>query len=200
MANDNNKLITIVLAVVIVIALIVVVYVNLPRNETTDDNDDATDDGDTTEEPVLLTLIYDDQEKTYTLEQLESLDVYTGLGGYINQKNTTMGPYNYTGVTISTLLNELNDLPENYTIKITASDTWETDYTKNETLGNVEIKNETAIITGTGGATMIVAYKEEGEYITDTTIGPLRVAYVDEYYTPSSLWTKMVVTIEVIAE
>ena len=51
---------------------------------------------------------------------------------------------------------------------------------------------------------MLLAYKEDGSYYSeidpDNEIGPLRIAYVgNNVITSSNLWSKMVVSIEVIS-
>jgi hypothetical protein len=50
---------------------------------------------------------------------------------------------------------------------------------------------------------MILAYKEDGSYYSEidpkNEIGPLRIAFLGDYYTPSGLWLKMVVSIESIS-
>ena len=66
--------------------------------------------------------------------------------------------------------------------------------------GNVDIYDEKGNILPNETAVMILAYKENGEYFSDNETGPLRVAFVDNnYITSSSLWSKRVVSIEVIS-
>lgn len=205
---DQKKLITITLAIVICIAAIVVLYVNLPQDQNT--NDDNTN-----EEPVvLLTVTYGDEQSEYTLEELEDFSSTTGFGRYIKSKALKQGTviiepdlngpaWEFTGVEISTLVDQFENLPDNYNITVTASDDWTSGYTKDNVTGAIDIYNETGAITATSGATMILAYKEDGSYYSeidpDNEVGPLRIAFVGEdVITLSSLWSKMVVSIEVV--
>jgi len=74
----------------------------------------------------------------------------------------------------------------------------------NESMGEVEVYNENGNITEDETAEMIVAYKENGEYYSeiepDNEVGPLRIAFVgeDTPITSSSLWAKMITTIDII--
>jgi hypothetical protein len=207
--NKSNKIITIVLAVIITLAAITVIYISLPQNKenekTSDENNGQQDGNNPTEESVILTVIYGDEQTNYTLEELEALDSYTGTGGYIKTKALPTviitGPYEYTGVSITLLLNQINNLPENYSIIIKASDDWTTEYNQSQIQGDVAVYNESGNITGTGGVTMLLAYKEDGEYINESTDGSLRIVYVDdEAITSSSQWAKMVVSIEIVEQ
>ncbi len=106
--NNTNKILTIVLAVIICVSAIVLLYVNLPKNETKDNNTNGSTDNNQTEEPVtVLTVIYGDEKINYTMNEIKAMTSYTGEGAKINKKLTITGPYNYTGVKISTFLSEL---------------------------------------------------------------------------------------------
>lgn len=186
--NNTNQLITLGLLIIIIIAAIILLYVNLSRTENIIQDEN------------ILNIKYGDQQINYTISELESLESYTGIGGFINRVNKTYGPFEYTGVTISYLIEQMTNIPENYSLLITASDGWETTFDLNEIHGIVEIYNETGTKEGTGNTTMIIAYKENREYITNPDEGPFRVTYVDDYYTSSSLWSRMVESIEIIEE
>lgn len=210
--DKTNKILTIVLAIVICLAAVVIIYVNLPQ-ETTDYTQDETNDGNTTdddetEEPVtLLTVMYNNTKNEYTLEELESFSAVTGTGRQVKSKllpdtiqitpDLNESAWEFVGVAVSTLLEEFEDLPDNYNITVTASDDWTSEYTKDNVAGVVNVYNETGII-GTSGATMILAYKQDGEYISDD-YGPLRITFVgSDAITESSLWAKFVVSIEIV--
>lgn len=211
--EKSNKIITILLAVVITIAAIAIIYVNLPQekndenitnDDVTDDNtDDGTDENNNPPATIIFTVTYNDEILSYTLEELENLEAYTGSGSYVKTKllpETVLinGPYSFTGIKFTTILDEFNSLPEDYNITVTASDGYPSSFTKDQAYGVVDIYTETGDVTGTSGATMILAYKEDGEYITDEEIGPLRVAFVgDDIVTASNIWSKMVVSIEI---
>jgi hypothetical protein len=201
--DDSNKLITIVLAIVICLAAIVIIFVNLPQDNATieDNNDDTTEE---LEEETILTITYGDIINEYKLSNLESYKSISGNGRYIKTKLLPdevliKGPWDYIGVEVSTLLSEIENLPESYNITVIASDGWEKIYTKDTVNGIVNSYNETGNITDEGTAKMILAYKEDLEYISEDDGGPLKVAFVgDGIITDSNLWSKYVTTIEIV--
>lgn len=190
--KNSNKLLALALAVVIIIAVVVLIYVNLPQQEKVPSSPLTSE--------VLFNFIYGEQQTNYTLEDLQTMDTYTGFGGYKTRYPSIKGPYEYTGVNVTTLSGEFNNLPTNYTLRVTASDGWVTNYTIDEIQGDVTIYNASGNKTGVGGVTMLLAFAEAGDY--NFSDGPLRIAYVndDEPYTDSFLWSKYVVTIEIMAE
>ena len=98
------------------------------------------------------------------------------------------------------LLNTIPSLPTNYTFHAIASDDYARNYSINELNGHVTIFNETGSEIGTGNLTMIIAYKENGVFLNESTKGPLRIAFVDEQpsITNSGLWLSSLVKIEII--
>jgi len=207
--NGNNKLITVVLAIVITFAAIAILYVNLPQ----DQNIETTNNDDTDEKPpaaVIFTATCEDEILSYTLEELENLEAYSGSGNQIKanplfESNEVIinGPFSLIGVQFTTILEQFENLPDNFNITVTASDGYPSSFTKDEAYGTVDVYNETGNVTETTGTTMILAYKEDGEYIPvgDDEAGPLRIGFVgDEVITLSNLWSKKVVSIEIIEE
>ena len=156
---------------------------------------------------VILNIISDDYSANYTLKDLEMMESYSGTGGYIK---TGMLPdivlsdiVEYTGVRITTLLDKVPNLPENYNVSIISSDGYPAVYTKNETLGYVDVYNDEGEKLQLKTAIMIIAYMKNSSYYSEidpeNEEGPLRIAFVgDEVITSSSLWSKMIVTIEII--
>jgi hypothetical protein len=203
--NNTNKILTIVLALIICISAIVILYVNLPKDEKTGDNTNNNSNGSTdnnqTEEPVtVLTVIYGNEQINYTLDQIKSMVSYTGIGAKINKKLSITGPYNYTGVKMSTFLSELKNLKTskkaNYSINTTSKDGYSQHFTYEEIQGSIEKLNETRVSLGYSNFTLIIAYMQEGDEITDSEDGPLMIVFVDDYYTDSGLWVKQLATIE----
>jgi hypothetical protein len=192
MASNLNKYITISFVAVVILALVVLLYINLPLEQ------DKTPSPQKSE--VLLTLTYDDQHIQYALEDLQSMNTYTGYGGYKTRYPSIKGPFEYTGVNITTLLEKINTPLVNYTLQVTARDGWVTNYSLNEIYGNVSIYNASGNQTGVGGVTMLLAFVEDGVY--NFSDGPLRIAFVNdnEPYTDSFLWAKYVVSMELIPE
>jgi hypothetical protein len=157
---------------------------------------------------VLLTIISNDYQANYTLDDIETMDSFLGTGRYIKTKLLPDSVQisdiiEYTGLRITTLLDEIPNLPDNYNISVISDDGWNTTFTMNETLGYIDVYNETGDIISNETAVMILAYKENSSYYSDidpdNEIGPLRIAFVGEdVITSSSLWSKMVVSIEII--
>jgi len=189
-----NKLITGIIAVAVIIAVVVLVYVNLPSQPSS--NGDNTTPPPTTRYPIL-NITYNDYHVNYTLSELEAFPTSTGEGSYLKVNRlpnvSISGPNEYTGVTISYLLSQIPNLPTNFSITATSTDDYTVNYNTSQIQGNVEIYDESGNITGIGNVTMLVAYKEDGEYIPGTEDGPVRIVFVDDgQITPSPLWAKMV--------
>jgi hypothetical protein len=197
MATKTNKIIATVLIVALIVALGVYIFVNLPKPNTPN--------GGTTIPPEtsILTISYNGTHWNYTLAELEALPSMTGSGSFIKVKTLPTvninGPFNFTGVNINVLLAQIPTLPSNYSITATGSDNYSVTYTYNQIQGNVDVYNQTGNITGSGGVTMLLAYKQDGQDITDPAVGPLRIVFVDHgTITPSNLWAKLVVSLEII--
>jgi len=206
--EKTNKIITVILILIIALAAVTIIYVNLSKDENDntqeqkDDQHNKIPSGNNDSDLELLSLIYEDTTKVYTLSMIEDFESYTGYGGIIKPgwfpDIVVEGPFNYTGVKISTLLEEFSDLPDSYNITVTSSDDKTNEYNFGEINGNVEIFNGTSNESyTTGGVTMILAYKKEGEYL-DETEGPLRIVFIiDGEFTSSKLWAKFIVSIEI---
>jgi len=212
---DTNRILTIFLAVIICIAAVVLLYVNLPKDGTSDDNadedaNDNTNNNETVEPVILLTVIYNNTQNEYTLEDLENFSSTTGTARYMKaslffSSGTIMiiPPMNetaneYTGVKISTIIENIENLPERYNVTISAPDGY------GATLNNTEINGNMVTYTEDGNETnpdlsVILAYKQNGEYLSEDD-GPLMVAIVgDEPISLSNIWVSNVVLIEITA-
>ena len=180
------------------------------EEEITDDelsevsDDDESDDDDEPSETILLTVTYGEEILSYTLEELEGLEYTSGSGSYVKSQLlpdevVIKGPYSYTGIELATILNDFESLPENYNLTIISSDEWTSNLTKDQVNGIIDIYDDTGTIISQSGATIILAFKEDDEYITDEEIGPLRIAIVgDDAITLTNLLSKMVVSIQII--
>ena len=211
---DTNRILTIFLAVIICIAAVVLLYVSLPKDETTDDTSDGdttngeTDDNETEEPITVLTVIYDDEQTEYTLEELELMDNITGYGGYRTSYPMIKGQGTYTGVPITELVELAAGDITNYSLFVIANEEGEIQnqtYNYTTIQGNINIYNSTNASDETpieiGGVTMIVCYEKDGEYLDEDSDGKLKIAFVnenEEKITASGLWWKFVVSIEII--
>ena len=197
--NVSSKIITIILVLIISIAAITIIYVSLPKTESNESTNNENQNGEEPQQDVLLQVIYGDIVKDYTLNELEDLESFTGLGGYINKVNVTSGPFELTGVRISTFLNQFDINSENYNITVTASDGTQQEFNISNIKGEIPIFNETGVQIGNSGVIMILSYKIDNEYI-DVSDGPLRLTFdydAENSFTSSNLWVKNVVSIEI---
>jgi hypothetical protein len=153
-----------------------------------------------TPQETLLTITVGSQTYNYTMDDLTALGTYTGQGSYINKKGTITGPYNYTGVTMSALLNSLPSVPANFTLHALASDNYSVNYSISDLNGHVALFNDTGAEMGMGNLIMLIAYEQDGVLLNETTKGPLRIAFVNSspFLTNSGLWLSSLVRIEVI--
>ena len=161
------------------------------------------------EKETILTVNFGDYTIDYSLKDLESIDSYTGTGRYIKTKllpdSVVIGEsVSYTGVRMYKILDEVPNLPGSFNISVVSSDEWQVTYSMDDIDGNVDIYDEEGNVLSNESAVMILAYKENGEYYSDIDpdgeTGPLRVAFVDnDVITSSNLWSKMVVSIEILS-
>jgi len=205
--NNQNKLITVTLAIIICIAAITVLYVNLPQKDTSEEENNETIDEN--EEPeTILTMIYNDEQTEYTLEELESMDSITGYGGYRTSYPMIKGQATYTGVPLTTLVDLVAGSITNYSLFVVSN---ESGLIENQTYnystiqGNTNIYNSTNASDDapleTSGVTMIICYKKDGEYLEEDSDGKIKIAFVnedEEKITTSNLWWKFVESIEII--
>ena len=110
-----NKIIKILLVLVICIAILTVVYVNLPEDKSIDDTTD-NNEGQNPPATIIFTATYADEILSYTLEELENLEEFSGSGRYVKADplpDTVIikGPYALTGVRFSTILEQFESLP-----------------------------------------------------------------------------------------
>ena len=202
---ETNRIMTIALAVVITIAAVTVLYINLPKDGT--DNDINNKNGEAEEN--ILTVKFGNIYQNYTLSDLEDFGSITGIGGYRTQKPSIVGPDNYTGVSISMLVEDIAGEIENYSVIVTSDEEGTIEnktYNYSMVLGNVDIydpenaSNEEPL--GNSGATMVVCFEKNGVPFDESKDGTLKIGYVSEEgaITSASLWWKFVVSIEIVDE
>jgi hypothetical protein len=151
-------------------------------------------------EKTLLTITVGSESHNYTLNILNALGSISGQGSYINKAGKITGPNNYTGLSMSVLLKSITVLPNKYTLHAIASDGYSRNYSMDEVNGHVLVYNETGDEIGTENLTMIIAYKENGVTLNETTNGPLRIVFIGtrSAITNSGLWLSNLVSIEFI--
>jgi len=189
--EKNDKIVTVAFIIILIIAISAYIYVSLPKPEKEISQEE--------EQGVsyILTVRYGDEIRNYTLDDLKSMPSISGYGGYVKKNNITVGPDLYKGVSFEYILQEFS-LPENYSVTVIASDGYEKNYSIDMIKGKVDIYNESGNYVGMGNLTMILAYEKDGSALGEDE-GPLRIAFVSEdgYLTPSNLWVRNIVSIEI---
>jgi hypothetical protein len=197
MATKTNKIMAAVLIAALIVALGVFIFVNLPK--------ETSPSGSTQPGTTILTVTYNGHKTNYTLKQLEN-ESFNGTGGYRTNFPAIKGQGNYTGVRIQTLIRNLKDAPNNYSIMVFSSDGTNRSFNFSNIMGLVPTYDpynaSNAHPIGFGGLTMILAYKYEGAYLNESKDGKLKIAFVDDQgsITSSGLWWKYVDAIQVISE
>ena len=134
------------------------------------------------QDEAILTVVRGDDTWTYTIADLEEMDVVTGEGTFTRSTGTDYTA-TYTGVPMSTLI---GNVPADTTIRVTASDGYSMNY-------------EAGMLLDLTEGTWILAYAENGEYMP-LDPGYFRVVQVGDEnpHFPSSLSARMVTTIEAL--
>ena len=160
---------------------------------TTDTDEKLTHTEDT------LTVTYNGEHKYYTLEDLLNFDLLTGNGGRLKVTGTISGPYEYTGVLVTTLAQEFPLMTSEYRMVAIADDGYTVSYTYDEILGELMVYDIKGDEIGVGGVSMILATMEDGQ---TGYPGSYRIAFInqEEPVTDSALWAKYLVELEFIPE
>ncbi len=202
MSTNINKIIGAIIAIAIIISIIVLLYVNLPKQTDSNSEDNIPPESN----PPIFTLIYDDEQINYTMALLERLEPYTAKGGYRTQSGFIKGLGNYTGVNITTLVDNFQEIPAQYSLQVTDEDGEKMKYNYTTISGQVDIYNPENTSDpnpiGTGNMTMVLAYQFEGGWLNESNDGKLKIVFLDEQgsITKASLWWKKVVSIRIITE
>lgn len=109
-----------------------------------------------------LTVVIGDTSRDYTIADLETLDVVTAKGTFVNAVGVDYTA-SYTGVPMATLIGNVS---ADTTIRVTAADGYSMNYKAGKLLDRSQ-------------GTWILAYKENGSYMPYDP-GPLRVVLVGE--------------------
>lgn len=193
------------LAVTIIISIGILIYVNLPKQTDVVIDEDDTDIAKKTA-PSVFSLIYDDEQKNYTLSGLQQMETYTAKGGYRTQSGFIRGFGNYTGVNITTLVSMFPPVPYQYSLIITSEDNKTQQFNYTTIQGHVNVYDpDNASNTdpiGKGNMTMMLAFQHEGDWLDEANDGTLKIVFVDKQgsITQSSLWWKKVISMRIITE
>lgn len=132
------------------------------------------------DDPIVLTVVGNDQTKTYTLTDLQALPAYEGWYGQINSHGTITPPQPVKGVTLGTLLGEIGGMTEEQSCDVTSSDGYGMTYLYKQAIeGDVPVYDD---VTGAeeepaGALTAVLLYEVNGAPLTVEQGGPLRLAF-----------------------
>jgi len=176
-------------------------YSNVDANETTDPNPVAAGPqwvSNIVRIEVLQNLFSETLEINETY--LRTLPSITGEGGYKKSSGVIVGPFNFTGVSFSVLLQKFSWIPENYIITSLSGDGWVSEYAKNVVEGQVNGYTPIGSPLDLINSTMVLAYEENGTTITDG--GPLKIVFINEdgNLTDGFRWAKDVVSITIVEQ
>jgi hypothetical protein len=211
MVEKQRQYITILLAVIIIIAVGVFIITNLPKyfdNQQNSSNNDNQRNDTIPYNGTYLTIYYNEMQTKYTLKELQDLEIITGYGGKRTNFPSIKEQGRYTGVVVTSLVEEIAGSISNYSLNVGAN---EEGIFENQTFnysviqGNVNIYNASnaSEIIDKGGVTMILCYQSNGELLDKTENGRLMIAFinnVEEKITPAFLWWKFVESIEIKLE
>lgn len=133
--------------------------------------------------------------------ELRTLPATTGAGGYLKKDGFTIfGPFNYTGVKVTYLLEQISDLPENYIVISQSGDGYTYTYTKEQVYGELSGYTPTGDPIEKINSTMLVAYEQDAVPITEEDGGSLRIVYINEdgNLTDGGPWSKDVISLTII--
>lgn len=152
-----------------------------------------------TTEPFIFQINFGENVYRYTMNKLMSFDPVTGEGGYLKSTGTVVGQFNYTGVQVTDLLDDVGTTGINFTLEVVASDGYSSEYNQSQVEGVMEgFDSSTKSSQGLQNFTMILAYHENGEPLSEG--GPLRIVFLNEdgYLSEGRFWAKFVVRINII--
>lgn len=140
---------------------------------------------------------------TYSVSEtlLRALPSITGEGGYMKKGGeieNIRGPYNFTGVVFSILLEQFTSVPDDYVLIVRSSDGYTSEYTKAVVEGELSGYTPSGDPLDSINSLMIIAYEQDGSPIVDG--GPLMIAFLNEdgNLTDGFRWAKDVVSITIL--
>ncbi|MFW9843235.1 MAG: molybdopterin-dependent oxidoreductase, partial [Candidatus Thorarchaeota archaeon] len=154
---------------------------------------------------TVLTINLNDSSWNYTMVDLASSGE-TSEAGFVKTGTyppVVVEPSNWTGVSVLTLLSQIENMPANYSLQILSSDGYITYFTMAEVQGEIESFDSTSGNSiGLGNFTMMLAFQQNGELLDNETGRPLRVVWIPEgdYISAGHSWPKFVREITIIDE
>lgn len=149
-------------------------------------------------EPTALVVDVDGTVEGYPMGDITEMTSVSGEGGYKRSTGTISGPYNFTGVSVLALIEQVATLPTNYTLVAYSSDGRISQYTKAVVEGTVNGYTPTGDPLDEIHSSMVLAYERDGSPVGDED-GPLRIVFLNEdgNLTDGSRWAKKVVNLTI---
>ncbi len=149
---------------------------------------------------VRIEILKNLYNSTYSVSEttLRTLSSITGEGGYKKKSGDIIGPFNFTGVAFSVLLQQFTAVPDDYVLIVRSSDGYTSEYTKAVVEGELSGYTPSGDPLDSINSTMIIAYEQNGNPIVDG--GPLMIAFLNEdgNLTDGFRWAKDVVSITIL--
>ncbi len=147
-------------------------------------------------EPVVLTLKRGSTYVNYTMSQVLAMSAITEPGGLMKSTGTINGPYQYTGVSVSALVETLF-VGLNFSLEVKSSDGYTMTFSSSQVIsGTFEHYSMAGENLGPGNFTMILAYLQDGVPLVDMNF---KIAIVDPSapITDGHFWAKYVNMLEI---
>jgi len=125
---------------------------------------------------------------------------YEGWGGLMTSTGRIVGPFRYKGVALNYLCDLVGGVNESNSIRVTAKDGYSMTFTYNQLNGDfVTYDPTTGEEVPHGELEMVLAYEEDGKFLTEEHGGPLRLVIVgsEKLVTEGHYWVKWVNKIEI---
>jgi len=158
--------------------------------------------GGTATGPAALTVIKDNQTKTFTITQIEALSAITGKTGDITSSGTIEGPYDYKGAALIDILKAVGGITASNAVRISAKDGYSMTMSYKQVAEGGEFPTYDSTtgkeVTPADKITVFIAYEQDGKPIGED-IGPLRLGIMAPgQVTDGHWWVKWAQKIEVI--
>ncbi|MFX0209551.1 MAG: hypothetical protein ACFFDT_26445 [Candidatus Hodarchaeota archaeon] len=153
-------------------------------------------------ESETVTFGYDSTNYTLSWSQVLEFPAINESGSSITKVGGISGPFYYTGVNFTYVLDLLIDIDNEFSIEFVASDGYSWVFSRDQFFGNTTLYDETGNEIGHGGpenVSLILAYYE-GNQKLESDFGPFRAVYVGPTspITGSRYWVKSVVFVKII--
>ena len=138
-------------------------------------------------------------KKTIDLTQaeLEKMPTVTTMAGFRKSGGTVQGPFEYKGVYMKDLLEQVGGIKKGQSLRVTSRDGYVRDFSYLEVTGNIFTYDKNGNLLHLGNSTMLLTYESN----RDAPIAFPRIIYTsesDELFTSGPLWMKGIEKLEVV--